>query len=124
MQDEQAIRATALDYIEGWYNGDADRMDRALSSELAKRRIVSGDEIWHVDRDWMVAATREGRGRIENPGSGRRDIALLDVSKTIASVKVVSEKYIDYLHLAKVDGQWRIVNVVWDFVGSDQRGVS
>ena len=116
MQDERAIRDGALDYIEGWYTADATRMDRALSSELAKRRIVSADEIWHVDKAWMVSATGEGRGRIEHPDEGRRDVTLLDRSETMASVKIVSEKYIDYVHMAKVDGQWRIVNVLWDFV--------
>ena len=116
MQDERAIRDVALDYIEGWYTADAIRMDRALSSELAKRRIVTADEIWHVDKAWMVSATGEGRGRIERPDEGRRDVTLLDRSETMASVKIVSERYIDYLHMTKLDGQWRIVNVLWDFV--------
>jgi hypothetical protein len=38
--DESAeIKKTALDYIEGWYAGDAARMERALHPELAKRMI-------------------------------------------------------------------------------------
>src|SRR5215207_8801778 len=40
--DTTAIRAAALDYAEGWYAGDADRMARALHPELVKR-IVVGD---------------------------------------------------------------------------------
>ena len=116
MKDEQVIRDVALDYIEGWYTADATRMDRALSSELAKRRIVSADEIWHVDKAWMVSATGEGRGRIARPNEGRRDVTLLDCSETMASVKIVSEKYVDYLHLARIEGEWRIVNVLWDFL--------
>ena len=31
------IVATALDYFEGWFDGDAVRMERALHPELAKR---------------------------------------------------------------------------------------
>lgn len=38
--DEGAIRQTALDYIEGWYKGDAIRMERALHPELAKRMVA------------------------------------------------------------------------------------
>jgi hypothetical protein len=34
--DSAAIRATALDYIEGWWTGNAERMERALHSHLAK----------------------------------------------------------------------------------------
>ena len=37
--DSAAIRATALDYVEGWYTGDAARMERALHPELVKRII-------------------------------------------------------------------------------------
>src|SRR4051812_14973787 len=37
--DSAAIKATALDYIEGWYTGDAERMERALHPELAKRIV-------------------------------------------------------------------------------------
>ena len=37
--DETAIRKTALDYIEGWYEADAARMESALYPELAKRMI-------------------------------------------------------------------------------------
>jgi hypothetical protein len=48
MTDDQSIRNVALDYIEGWYMADSLRMIRALSPHLAKRRIVSQDEIWHV----------------------------------------------------------------------------
>ena len=35
--DLAAIEHTALDYIEGFYAGDASRVERALHPELAKR---------------------------------------------------------------------------------------
>jgi hypothetical protein len=37
--DRAAIRAAALDYIEGWYTGNAERMERAVHPELAKRIV-------------------------------------------------------------------------------------
>ena len=37
--DSAAIRAAALDYIEGWYTGDGARMRRALHPQLAKRAL-------------------------------------------------------------------------------------
>lgn len=39
--DSAAIRATALDYIDGWYTGDAARMERALHPELVKRIVMT-----------------------------------------------------------------------------------
>ena len=29
-------------------------------------------------------------------------------------LKAVAEEYVDYLHLAKHNGQWKIVNVLWE----------
>ena len=34
---EETIVHAALDYVGGWYQGDAARMDRALHARLAKR---------------------------------------------------------------------------------------
>ena len=115
MDDRQAIREAALDYIQGWYTADASRMDRALSPDLAKRRMVSSAEVWQIDKEQMVKITGAGRGRLEHPESGRQEITILDRTETMASVKVVAEKFSDYLHLAKLDGAWSIVNVLWDF---------
>ena len=49
--DEAAIKATALDYLEGWYSRDAERMERALHPDLAKRIVrVDPEGRWdHVD---------------------------------------------------------------------------
>jgi len=35
--DERAVVATALDYFEGWFDGDEVRMARALHPDLVKR---------------------------------------------------------------------------------------
>jgi hypothetical protein len=39
---------------------------------------------------------------------------ILDVYENAASVKVVASDWIDYLHLAKWNGSWKIVNVLWE----------
>src|SRR4026208_1585323 len=37
--DAATIKQTALDYIEGWYEGNAERMEKSLHPELAKRIV-------------------------------------------------------------------------------------
>lgn len=65
-EDEAAIRACLLDYFEGWFDGDAERMDRALHPGLAKHAIgQDGDRSDALDlttRDEMVELTRQGIG--------------------------------------------------------------
>jgi hypothetical protein len=115
MEDKERVVKTALDYMEGWYQADGERMERALFKHLAKRRVTPEGETWQVDKEWMVEATAAGRGRIENPAEGRREVTVLDLTEAMASVKIVSEKFVDYLHLVKYDGQWVIVNALWDY---------
>ena len=75
--ERAAIVATALDYFEGWFDGDAGRIERALHPALAKR---SRPGLRTVTKDEMVAWTAEGEGKAEDPGRGRRiDVSVVDV---------------------------------------------
>jgi hypothetical protein len=116
--DSAAIRATALDYIEGWYLGDAERMERALHPELAKR-MASADaggvsQLNHMGADQLVAATRAGYGKATPEAQRRMDVTILDIYENAASVKVVAKDWVDYLHVVKFDGRWFIMNVLWE----------
>ena len=115
--DSAAIRATALDYIEGWYAGDADRMARAVHPELAKR-IVRTDTTGRSDVSQMgattlVMSTRRGGGRDTPAAQRRTDVRILDIFGRTASVRVDADGWIDYMHIAEADGRWQIVNVLW-----------
>ena len=116
MNDDNGINKTMLDYADGWYQGDAGKMDRALSKHLAKRRISSEEEIIDLSKEWMITETGKGRGRIPNPEQGRKDIVILAQTETMASVSAISEDFIDYLHLVKVGDSWKIANVLWDYL--------
>lgn len=115
--DSAAIRATALDYIEGWYEGDAARMERAVHPELVKRIVARRDGHEWIDQmgaTRLVAGTRAGFGR-ETPAEARRtDVTILDVYENVASVRVDAGGWIDYMHLARIEGRWWIVNVLWE----------
>lgn len=117
--DTAGIRAAAIDYIQGWYTADAARMERALHPELAKR-IVRTDRASQRSRlDQMgamalVQGTRNGGGS-QTPMERRLDqVRVLDVFENAASVRVDASDWIDYLHLAKVNGRWVIINVLWE----------
>jgi hypothetical protein len=117
--DEAAIRATALDYIEGWYNADAERMERALHPDLAKRIVVSNTENTRSRLEQMgalglVQGTRRGGGKNTLKDKQIKEVTILDKFENAASVKIVAEGWIDYMHLAKFNGRWVIVNVLWE----------
>jgi hypothetical protein len=117
--DSTAIRAAALDYIEGWYSGDPERMTRALHPALVKRIVAVNRETGEAFVDDMgagklVAGTRAAYGH-ETPEDQRRtDVTIFDVFGNAASVKIDAGGWVDYLHLAKIDGRWMILNVLWE----------
>ena len=116
--DSVAIRAAALDYIEGWYTGDADRMSRAVHPELAKRLVRTDRQTGQSDiRDMgaseLVMQTRRGGGKQTPPDKRRTDVRILDIFDTVASARVDADGWIDYMHLARADGRWKIINVLW-----------
>src|SRR5262245_25666520 len=116
--DSSAIRATALDYIEGWYEGNADRMARAVHPELAKRIVRTNERgISRLDNQsamTLVNGTRAGGGRRTPVERQQKDVTILDIYRNAASVKVVASDWVDYLQVAKYNGAWQIVNRLWE----------
>ena len=116
--DSNAIRQTALDYIQGWYTGDAVRMERALHPELAKR-IVRSDTLGNFRLDQqsamtLVQGTRNGYGKSTPEADRHDDVRILDIYRNAASARIDASDWIDYLQLAKWRGRWVIVNVLWE----------
>lgn len=116
--DKAAITATALDYIEGWYEGNAERMERALHPDLAKRIVNTNKEgrssVGQMSAMGLVQGTRSGFGKNTPKDKQQKDVTILDVYENAASVKVVASDWIDYLHVAKFNGRWVIINVLWE----------
>ena len=118
VDDVEAIRQPALDYVQGWYEGDVERVRRSVHPELAKRRILrdphTGEEqVRHVSQQLLIDLTQQGGGSEVPVDKRYYDVSILDVSGEIASVRAESYEYVDYLHLALSRGKWVIVNVLY-----------
>lgn len=118
-EDKAAIEATAMDYIFGFYQGDPDRLERALSPELKKlgwgRRADSGpyQGPFYMTRD-SAKEFAPGYAANENlPADAHHKVEILDQLDKVASVRIEAVWGIDYMHMAKVDGEWKIYNVIW-----------
>ena len=109
----EAIIAASLDYVEGWYQGDALRMRRALHPDLAKRTIKTGTDGTPTLRSIDCGcAHSQPQGPPLAPGQ-RILVEVLDVDGDLATVKIVSPLFFDYAHLALWQGQWKVLNVAW-----------
>jgi putative lumazine-binding protein len=115
--DAAAIRACLLDYFEGWFDGDAGRMDRALHPGLAKHALgqdpARSDSLDVTTKDEMVEATSQGRGRQRDLPDRAIRVDILAVAGDIASAMVHSAVYVEYALLARTADGWRITSTLW-----------
>jgi len=112
--DEAAVRATVADYIEGYYTGDAARMERSLHPHYLKRTInESGGKLNMTETTGLEIVETVRTGPADLPATERKEeITVLDVTGDIASAKLVTSHWVDYLTLSKWNGEWKIVSVV------------
>lgn len=116
--DKTGIKETALDYAEGWYEGNAERMERALHPDLAKRIARKDDKgssrLENMSAMTLVQVTRRGFGKQTPKEQQQKDITILDAMENSAVVKLVMRDWVDYMQMAKINNRWVIVNVLWE----------
>lgn len=115
--DRAAIYQAVTDYYQGWYTPDTKQMAQCLHTELAKRAIkldeVGKDYLLHLTKELMIDATEKGGGSNAPANKKNWTISILDKYEEIATVKVICPEYVEYIHLARQDGRWQIVNVLY-----------
>ncbi|MGZ3812191.1 MAG: nuclear transport factor 2 family protein [Mucilaginibacter sp.] len=115
-QDSLAIIKTSLDYIDGYYAADADRMQSSLHPDLSKKIIstnAKGDEqISQMSALGLILLTKNHAPVPIN--KRREEIFVKDIFQDAAIVKIIADGWIDYLQLHKWRGHWVIVNVLWE----------
>lgn len=116
--DRDSIKRAALNYAEGWYEGNADKMESALSPDLAKRiartNAQGQSSLGQMTAMTLVQATRGGSGKSTPKEEQQKDVTILDILGGAATVKLEMRDWVDYMHIAKMNGKWVIVNVLWE----------
>ena len=116
----KAIEAAILDYVEGIYEVDSTRIEKSVHPQLRKRGYwYNPDEKAYMDNLDMsyeqlvhLAATWNKSGKSANADSPKQ-IDIYDINSKTASARLTAEWGLDYFHMAKLDGQWYIMNVLW-----------
>jgi Putative lumazine-binding len=117
--ERDAVRRAALDYLEGFYEGDSAKIVRSVRPDVRKAGYYKEQgSATYVAEEMPFAAMIEytnnfrKRGR-STPASAPREVTVGEVNDQTATAKVVAWWGIDYLQLAKYGGKWMIVNVMW-----------
>lgn len=123
--DKDQVARVARDYFEGWYTADSDRLGRSLHPDMVKRYVDAqpgGRQVlFSVTREIMLEMTRAGGGS-KVPAEKRNIVVeVIEVSGDIAVARASSSEYLEYLSLAKCNGDWVIVNILWRFQAAAAR---
>ena len=115
--DKAGVHQAALDYVDALYMADPDRIERSVHPSLTKvgwvRRptgeFASAGKMTY-DQLFALAGNWNKNG---NQDTSVKTVEVLDVLDQTAVAKVTAQWGVDYMQLAKSDGRWKIVNIVW-----------
>ncbi|MEM6736219.1 MAG: nuclear transport factor 2 family protein [Bacteroidota bacterium] len=124
-KDSLGIRQVALDYIEAQHNVKPEQFKRAAHPRMVKRTFwtdkSTGKEYLRetfTDAMVLLAETYNKNGDMF-PKDPKKEVIILDIYDKTASVKLVADDWIDYMHIVKLNGKWQLVNVLWQFNDSN-----
>lgn len=125
-QDTVEIRQAALDYIESQHEVKPEKFERAAHPRMVKRTFwkdknTDKEYLRETFRDFMIllAETYNIQGD-KFPDSPTKEVVILDIFDKTASVKLIADDWVDYMHVVKLNGEWQIVNVLWQFKDSEK----
>lgn len=120
-QDTLDIKRVALAYIEAQHNPNPKLMESDLHPRLVKRSVFRSKAAqkdyvseYFAENMVILAETYNAKGD-KFPKNPRKEVKLLDVSARTASVKLIADAWIDYMHIVKTNGEWKIINVLWQY---------
>jgi hypothetical protein len=108
--DPALVRATVKDYIEAYYAGDARRMKQTLHPHYLKH-VIHGDIPMREKTGPQMIQVIGSEGPTDLPPAERTEqISVFDVAGDIASAKLVTPHWVDYLNSFEVG--WTMENLV------------
>ncbi len=127
--DKDTITEVAKTYAIAWQKGDASQMASTLHELFIKRAFLPLKEgsppkdqllAWH---NGSVYLHSQGKKNLVEKTENNKDkpskikkpkITILAVSEFSAIVELKMPIWTDYLHMAKVEDEWKIINVLWE----------
>ena len=116
IDDRAAVRQAALDYVNAVYESKPELIEKSVSRDLTKhgfmrqrdgsyrRSPMTYQELLEVAREWNANKNRD---------VSIKDVTVGEVFDQTATATVRASWGIDFMQLAKIDGRWQILNIVW-----------
>lgn len=124
-EDSLEIIQMSVGYLEALQDLDSVKMKRVMHPQLAKRTIgfdrkEQKENIRETSYNQMVQFSKSwNRSGNRFPYNPSNKAIILDIYDRIATVKLVSDNWVEYLHLIKENGEWSIINLLWSHKNVD-----
>ena len=113
-----AIEFVTQEYLQAWYEGDDQLMATVVHPQMAKKIVFdTGNKngaLAYLSAEDLLAQTKKKRVQNVTSRDLNKSITILDIYHNTAMVKAETLNWIDYLHMAKISGEWKIVNILWE----------
>jgi len=119
--DRKEVERVSLGYLVALQQLKPELMAEVMHPNLAKRTSyidsktgkvllhdTSYDEMIQYAKSWNIKGDKF-------PKSPTNKAHILDLQRNMASVKLESDNWYEYLHLVKINDQWKIVNLYWQY---------
>lgn len=118
--DIDAVTQVAREYIDSYARGDADRHARVYHPECLKRRYVADEASGVTELVVLPPQVMADYARASGPMDGdcETEIVIDDISDEMASVRIYSCRWVDFAHIVRSRGEWRLFHVTWHGRGS------
>ncbi len=118
--DRALVQFAIEDYVNALYEVDPSKIERSVDTTLRKVGYWYDDKSGEYKDNltmsyqqlYDLAGLWNKEGNRVTPDSPK-DILIYEVNDKTATGKLTAEWGIDLFHLAKVNGQWKIMNIIW-----------
>ena len=115
--DHAAVERAVLDYVEACEQARPELIERSVRPDLHKlgfRRLESGEfKSSPMTFERLVELSGELLPGGHVPDDATHSVEVFDVLDKTATAKLTAFWGIDFMHLVKEEGHWKIVQVLW-----------
>lgn len=115
--DSLEVLVTVTNYNESFYLTKPEKGQGSIHRLLAKRTIQKfsdGSEyLQGMSYEEMANLSKVFNSKGKYDANSKKDIFFLDMMDKTANIKLVAEGWVDYMHLGKINGKWKIINTLW-----------
>ena len=117
-EDRNSVKQSCLDYVESVYEVNPSKAERSVHPDLVKRGFfIKKNETVYSPHTMtfteLVELAKNYNKKGNLPKDAVKEVVVFDVADQTASAKVTAVWGIDYIHLAKYEGKWKIINILW-----------